>query len=82
MAIVPEENDLLSNIESHASLQSESELEIYKHFDKFKVREQLQDILGSMMRNDVTSIDLIKNNALTFNGVLGPELAFLKDKVF
>jgi hypothetical protein len=33
-----------------------------------------------MIRKDISSLEIIQNNALTFEAALGPEMAFLQDK--
>jgi|TARA_B110000285_G_C15126471_1_gene620565 hypothetical protein len=53
---------------------------IYNHYCKEQIKDELQDILAKMMLTDVSSLNMLKNNAKTLGGVIGTELQFFDDK--
>lgn len=55
---------------------------IYNHFNKEQIKDELQDILAKMMCTDVSSLNMLKNNAKTLGGVIGTELQFFEDKQY
>lgn len=50
---------------------------VNKQFKKDGMQNELQDILASMVIGDKSSLDIIRNNALTFGGVFGAETEFI-----
>lgn len=62
--------------EKETATEIEQNRRIYKHFDKGKIESELQDILGEIMNQGTTSLDVIRNNAATFGNVLGAEYIF------
>ena len=46
---------------------------------QYAIKDQLQDIVGRFMSDDVTSLDVLRDNAKTIGGVIGVEEAFFDD---
>ena len=42
-----------------------------------QIKDELQDILGYMVRTEISTIEVLRNNAKTIGGVLGAEQAFI-----
>lgn len=42
----------------------------------------MQDILSKMMREDISSLDMLRNNAKTIGGILGAEHDFFEGKKY
>ena len=51
-----------------------------RHFTQEDIRVQLLEILGSMMRTDISSLDHIRSNAKTLGGMLGAQEQFMDDQ--
>ena len=62
--------------EKETATEIERNRRIYKHFHKNQIESELQDILGELMNQGTTSLDVIRNNAATFGNVLGAEYIF------
>jgi len=45
------------------------------------VKDELQDILGNMMREDVSTIEMLRSNAKAFGGgMIGAEYGYWEEK--
>ena len=42
-----------------------------------EIKNELQDILGELIREEVSTIDMLRNNAKAMGGVLGAEQVYL-----
>ena len=57
-------------------------MKIHNYFSKDQIKDELQDIMAKMMREDVSSIEMLRNNAQTIGGVLGAEYDFFDNKKY
>ena len=55
-------------------------IKITNHLDEIDIRNELQDILGKLMGKDISSIEMLQNNAKTIGSVLGAEENFFAKK--
>ena len=66
---------------SDSSSQKRVDVKIEKHLNHQEVKNELQDILGNMMREDVSTIEVLQHNAKAFGGVIGAEEDFAKGRI-
>jgi hypothetical protein len=57
-------------------------MRIHNFFPIEQIKSELQDILARMMREDVSSLELLRNNAKTIGGIVGAEYDFFDQKMY
>ena len=65
---------------SETESQNKADNKIHAHLDHQKVKAELQDLLGNMYREDVSTIEILRNNAKAFGGMVGAEHGYWEAK--
>ena len=63
-----------------ASSNDDQDRKLKKVAKEDVVREELQEIVGDIMRQDVSAMDVLLNNAKAIGGVLGAEHAYMQKR--